>query len=214
MRDELKYILEKYNIDLTKHKPFRAIEIPQFTRIDGLTPLFAELGYKSGAEIGVERGMYTEVLCQKNPQAKIYAVDPWTAYSGYRDHVSQEKLDGFYRDTLQRVAPYNCEIIRDWSVEAAKKFSDHSLDFVFIDANHRLEEVINDIVAWEKKIRPGGIISGHDYRQFKRQTYSHVVEALGAYTYAYRIHPWFLCGLRSEPKGVRDTARSWFWVKE
>jgi hypothetical protein len=182
--------------------------------VAGLAPLFGKLGYKTGVEVGVERGVFLETLCIANPLAKIYGVDSWKAYSGYRDHVSQDKLDGFYEQTLERVRPHNCELIRDWSTEAAKRFDDRSIDFVFIDANHRLEDVINDIVAWEPKVRPGGIVSGHDYRQFKRQTYSHVVEALGAYTRSYRIHPWFLCGMRSEPKGIRDQARSWFWIKE
>ena len=216
MRSELQYILNKYNIDesLAGRVPYRPIEIPNMKRDDGLAPLFAELEYTTGAEIGVERGMFTEVLCKANPQAKIYAIDPWTAYKGYRDHVSQDKLDGFYDDAANRLTGLNCHLVRQFSHEAVEAFADNDLDFVFIDANHKLEDVINDIVIWSKKIRPGGIISGHDYRQFKRQTYSHVVEALGAYVYAYRIHPWFLCGLRSEPKGVRDSARSWFWVKE
>ncbi|MHC4748319.1 MAG: class I SAM-dependent methyltransferase [Planctomycetota bacterium] len=213
MRDELRYIIDKHDLNVNG-KLYVPIEIPQLKRIDGLAPLFAELDYKIGVEVGVERGEFLEVLCVANPQAKIYGVDAWAAYRGYRDHVSQEKLDGFYGFTIERMQPYNCELMRDWSVSAAERFDNESLDFVYIDANHRLEETINDIVAWERKVRRGGIVSGHDYRQFKRQTYSHIVEALGAYTHAYRIHPWFLCGKRSEPKGVRDTARSWFWVKE
>lgn len=212
MRDEAEYIIDRYN--LTVQRPWRATEIPEFTRAVGLAPLFNKLNYKVGVEVGVERGVFTEILCVANPQAKIYGVDPWTAYRGYRDHVSQDKLDRFYQETLKRVENYNCELIRDWSLGAAKEFDDLSLDFVFIDANHRLEEVIKDIVVWEKKVRVGGIVSGHDYRQFKKQTYSHVVEAVDAYTHSYRIHPWFLCGMRSEPHGVRDAARSWFWVKE
>lgn len=216
MRSELQYVLNILNIDesLAGRIPYRPIEIPEFTRAAGLAPLFGKLAYAKGAEIGVERGKFTEVLCIANPQAKIYAVDPWKAYRGYRDHVSQEKLDGFYDDAAERLKAHNCELVRKFSHEAAEGFADNELDFVFIDANHRLECVINDIVIWEKKVRPGGIISGHDYRQFKRQTYSHIPEALAAYTQSYRIHPWFLCGLRSEPNTVRDSARSWFWVKE
>lgn len=203
----LEFIATKYSLNLKRPSP---IEIPGMTRA-GLAALFAELGFTVGAEIGVERGLYSEVLCQANPGLKLYCVDPWTAYRGYRDHVSQEKLDGFYQEAVERLAKYNCQFTRGFSPQAAVGFDDDSLDFVYIDGNHRLEAVIDDIAAWSKKVRPGGIIAGHDYKRFKWQTYSHVVEALVAYTTAYRISPWFILGKRNEPG--RDDARSWMWVK-
>jgi predicted O-methyltransferase YrrM len=53
--------------------------------------------------------------------------------------------------------------IKMTSLEAAKKFKDKSLDFVFIDASHEYEDVKDDILAWIPKVKPGGIISGDDY---------------------------------------------------
>jgi hypothetical protein len=38
-----------------------------------------------------------------------------------------------------------------------------SLDFAFIDGNHRYEHVRADLHAWWPKIRAGGLLSGHDY---------------------------------------------------
>ena len=49
------------------------------------------------------------------------------------------------------------------SIEAAKKVEDSSLDFVFIDANHHYEHVVQDMIAWYPKVRSGGLFSGHDY---------------------------------------------------
>ena len=46
---------------------------------------------------------------------------------------------------------------------AAAWFEDESLDMVFIDADHSYEAVKRDIQTWEKKLKPGGILSGHDY---------------------------------------------------
>ena len=49
------------------------------------------------------------------------------------------------------------------SVEAAARVSDHSFDFVYIDARHDYESVKEDLEAWSAKVRPGGILAGHDY---------------------------------------------------
>src|SRR3990167_850063 len=53
--------------------------------------------------------------------------------------------------------------IRKSSVEAAKDFTDGSLDAVYIDAAHDEDSVREDIKTWRPKIKPGGILSGHDY---------------------------------------------------
>src|SRR3990167_9310002 len=53
--------------------------------------------------------------------------------------------------------------IKKTSVEAAKDFPDGSLDAVYIDAEHDEENVRADIRAWRPKIKPGGILSGHDW---------------------------------------------------
>jgi predicted O-methyltransferase YrrM len=49
------------------------------------------------------------------------------------------------------------------SLVAAASFADASVDLVFIDARHEYEPCLADIRAWLPKVRPGGIIAGHDY---------------------------------------------------
>ena len=49
------------------------------------------------------------------------------------------------------------------SLEAASRFDDASLDFVFIDAAHEKDAVLADIKAWLPKVKKGGVIAGHDY---------------------------------------------------
>lgn len=49
------------------------------------------------------------------------------------------------------------------SVEVANRFSDESFDFIFIDADHEYESVLADLNAWFPKLKPGGVIAGHDW---------------------------------------------------
>lgn len=55
------------------------------------------------------------------------------------------------------------EVVQAESVAAAGRFEDGSVDWVFIDALHEYESVVADIAAWSPKVKPGGLISGHDY---------------------------------------------------
>ncbi len=214
MTKALDYIVEKFGLNL--EKAVSPIQIPNVGRND-LADWIKDLDFKVGVEIGVERGIFAETICKFNPQMKLYAVDPWKAYGEYRDHSDQKELDDLYKYSKRRLEPFeNCEIIKDTSMNAVKKFKDDSVDFVYIDGNHELPYLINDIIQWSKKVKVGGIISGHDYYKSKRfDTKNHTFYAVNLYIQSYRIKPWFLLGKRrgSKEGDIRDKALSWMWVK-
>lgn len=204
----LEHILKKFNIRLqpdTDHRRnYQSMPLEISLNREGLAKLFNELRFMKGAEIGVEQGEYSEVLARENPDAKLLLVDAWRAYKGYRDHVSQSKLDGFYENVKRRMEPYNIRIIRDFSVKAADYKDVGDLDFVYIDANHEFSHVVADLAAWVPKVRVGGIVSGHDF--FTSSGPYHVPYAVRGFTEAYKISPWFV--LRG------DHTASWMWVKQ
>ena len=167
-----------------------------------LAEYFVELGFKKGAEIGVEQGKYTEILCKAG--LEIYAIDAWTAYKGYCDHVNQTKLNNFLEITKKRLFSYNCHIIKDFSMDAVKKFNDGELDIVYIDCNHNFQNVTNDIAEWSKKVRKGGIISGHDFIRVKGQyglNSCHVKDVVQAWVYSHQL----------ELHLTKERNPSWFW---
>ncbi|CAK8986749.1 unnamed protein product [Durusdinium trenchii] len=49
------------------------------------------------------------------------------------------------------------------SVAASKRVLTGSLDLVFIDGAHDYDSVSQDLKAWWPKIRPGGVMAGHDF---------------------------------------------------
>ena len=209
--DALAYILTKYQLDPNEKLP---IEIPNTGR-DTLAALFAELGYTAGAEIGTERGLYAEMLCKANPGLCLHCIDLWQTYDGYRDHLDAQKLNRYGVEAVERLKPYHVEFIREYSMQAVQRFQEGSLDFVYIDANHEWPYITQDIYYWSKKVCSGGIVAGHDYYRSNRlDSKCHVKPVVNAFTYTFRIAPWFILGLDAKIPGmVRDISRSWFWVK-
>jgi hypothetical protein len=99
-------------------------------------------------------------------------------------------------------------------MDALADFADGSLDFVYIDANHDFVNFTNDLHYWKKKVRLGGIVSGHDYADYAYHKFNHVKRALQAYARCYGMIPIFIVGsLAIEEGQARDKFRSWFWVK-
>lgn len=209
--DTLTYLAERFGLDLRTAKS--PVEIPNVTRED-LAALFAELGFKRGAEIGVERGLYSETICKANPGVQHYAVDYWKRIHRYRDHVDGEKLQRFYVEASERLEPYGVTVIRELSMNAVTRFDDGSLDYVYVDGAHDFQSVTNDIAEWSRKVRPGGIISGHDYLFARLPSLMHVPLVVDPWVRAYSLEPLFIMGAREKAAGVkRDDGRSWFYVQ-
>ncbi len=214
MNPTLEYLQKSFRVNLKD----QLVEIPNTDR-EFLASIFKDLGFTKGVEIGVERGLYSEVLCRNNPGVHLFSVDAWTAYKEYRDHVTQTKLDGIYEEAKARLKPYNAELIKGFSMDVVKSFPDNYFDFVYIDGNHEYQHVVDDITQWTKKVRPGGIVAGHDYVRRKtthqKQEYlMHVIPAIHGYMDAYQVKPLFILGSKAKIEGERrDSPRSWFFVK-
>ena len=48
------------------------------------------------------------------------------------------------------------------SVEIAKKYSEHSIDLVYLDASHLKEHLLWDLKSWTPKVKKDGVIAGDD----------------------------------------------------
>lgn len=165
-------------------------ELPKLTR---------DLGFTRGAEIGVWKGAYSASFCEANPQLHMLCVDPWLSYPAWLDtknamppEQAERIMDESYAIARARLSGLNCTIVRQFSIEAAKQVPDQSLDFAYIDGNHVFDAVTEDLTAWLPKVKPGGFISGHDYRVFANKPTIHVVAAVNAFTQARKIQPWFV----------------------
>ena len=91
-------------------------------------------------------------------------IDTW---EGSIEHLELDaiKNKSLYSEFLKNTAPVKKYInpIRITSLEGSTLYQDNSLDFVFIDAFHQYEDVLEDIKVWLPKVKVGGILAGHDY---------------------------------------------------
>lgn len=143
-------------------RPLRSREI--LKRVPTDTPVV-------GCEVGVHRAQNASVLLQQRPQLQMHLVDMWKVTEEYKlsgDALSKRSQAARQLD-MQRAsgavafANGRAMMRRGESAFVAQQFSDGSLDFVFIDADHSYAGCLADICAWLPKVRRGGWIGGHDY---------------------------------------------------
>jgi hypothetical protein len=114
-----------------------------------------------GAELGAHTGKFTEHLLSAHRGLSMYAIDTWVVRPRYETY----NFDNVRKDFSRRIGRFGnrVRVLQMETVAAADRVQDGTLDFVFIDADHSYEAVAADIDAWRSKIKPGGILSGHDY---------------------------------------------------
>lgn len=186
--------------------------LPAISRND-LSALVFEMGWTSGAEIGVWKGAFSEQLCRNNPGLHLLCVDPWKSYPAWQDAKNKPVLadaervmEEAYTKAVHKLRKRHCTIVRKFSVEAAAEVPDRSLDFVYLDGNHGYEAVIADLTAWSPKVKPGGAICGHDYIVSADKPGIHVVAAVQAFTRDRGIVSWFVLGADKSPSFIWEAA--------
>ena len=174
---------------------------------NGLYPLFKEMGFTVGCEVGVSFGRNAEEILLSIPGLKLYLVDFYDYENEYTTGNKRYTPNRIRKSAKRRMRRLrrneNCdmEFIIKKSMDAVKDFKDNSLDFVYLDANHSFDYIMMDIIEWSKKVKVGGIICGHDYYRFKKIG---VIEAVNTYTNMHKIKPLWL---------TKDKRRTFFWVK-
>lgn len=129
-----------------------------------------------GVELGVFGGDLSKRLLARD-DVTLHMIDRWvTPEAGSRIFETQdfhatltnEQQEACMATAKRRVefAGARAKIIRGDSSESAKAFMDGTLDFVFVDADHSYEGCMKDILAWERKVKPGGWLCGHDYKNY------------------------------------------------
>lgn len=117
------------------------------------------------AEIGVNRGVFSEKILQITKPQQLHLIDPWQpeSYAGSTP-IDRQTL---YELVSTRFADEICKgavvIHRETSAAANARFPDEYFDWIYIDGNHFYEFVRQDLESYYPKVKPGGFIVCDDY---------------------------------------------------
>jgi hypothetical protein len=116
-----------------------------------------------GAWLGRSIAFLTVEIINSGKDIDVHVVDKWEDAMEFS--ISDITNSNFYSNFLTNIEPVkdNLNIIRAPSIEAASKFIDNSIDFLFLDAAHTYKDVTDDFISWWPKMKNGGIFAGHDY---------------------------------------------------
>lgn len=135
----------------------------------GIYEIFAKKGFTKGCEVGVLDAANARAMLEVIPNLELTLVDPYMVYE-FVNMCSRNKwkwhkpdMDKMRYRALKSLARANVIWLMTTSEKAAQCIEDESLDFVYIDGNHTFNFVMQDIILWGKKVRKGGVISGHDW---------------------------------------------------
>jgi len=143
---------------------------------------FVEVGAWKGKSVAF---MAVEII-NSGKKIEFHVVDPWlveksaaaaagidpskTNYDEFLDPAIKKEYnvegeDQLYRDYIRNIEPVK-DVIKSHrmpSLDAVNLFEDESIDFIFLDGDHSYEYVKQELHAWYPKVKPGGVIAGHDY---------------------------------------------------
>ena len=160
-----------------------------------------------GAEVGVAQGDYSALLLQAAQPSELHLIDPWSHLESGSDlleandllaDVTQARATGaefgappenkagdqeFANVVARFESDRRVRLHRQYSYKAAAGFADGFFDFVYLDGNHHYEFVLRDLQDFAAKLKPGGLLFGHDFFEdaFARQENYGVVDAVNSF---------------------------------
>jgi hypothetical protein len=175
------------------------------TRREELLRFFPRGGV--GAEIGVAQGDYSAAILEAAEPSELHLIDPWSHSEPRSDLFEAAGLLADIEAARARGDEFSCpphnalgdeqfaaamarfegnqraRLHRQYSYKAAAAFADAYFDFVYLDGNHQYEFVLRDLHDYAAKLKPGGLLFGHDFFEdsFARDQHYGVVDAVNTF---------------------------------
>ena len=120
-----------------------------------------------GCEIGVQFGINAKNILENYDISILYLIDPYKEYLNTSGGVScsDEECQEIKKFARNYLNGYANTIWIEQSSEDAIIYIPNCLDFVYIDGDHSYEATKKDIELYYPKVKKGGMVAGHDYKE-------------------------------------------------
>lgn len=159
----------------------------------------------TGVEIGVAQGDFSAEILQSADPLELHLIDPWSHLEPGSDLLGAAELlsgVGSGRCDLFSAPPENLagdeqfatigarfaadqrvRLHRQYSYKAVAGFGEGTFDFAYLDGNHQYEFVLRDLEDFAAKLKPGGLLFGHDFFEdsFARAEHYGVIDAVNTF---------------------------------
>ncbi|MDA0348407.1 MAG: class I SAM-dependent methyltransferase [Verrucomicrobia bacterium] len=145
------------------------------------------------AELGVNRGEFSEEILAVTQPSLLHLVDIWESARYDKSLFTEVSLK-----FKKQIEDDRVRIHKKPSIEAAVDFPDDYFDVIYIDTDHSYQTTRGELLAYAPKLKSGGVIAGHDYKMgnWKKSYRYGVIEAVHEFC---NMHNWELCYLTCEP---------------
>lgn len=181
-----------------------------------------------GAEIGVAEGAFSAAILEAASPSELHLIDPWSHLesgsdplqaTGFLAELARDDVvfgappvnlngDAEYAKVVARFAgDSRVHLHRQYSYKVAPRFAQGSFDFVYLDGNHQYEFVLRDLQDFAARLKPGGLLFGHDFFEdaFAQEEHYGVIDAVNTFL---KRSDFRICMLTWEPYSTFCLARS------
>ncbi|MBU1213244.1 MAG: class I SAM-dependent methyltransferase [Alphaproteobacteria bacterium] len=154
-----------------------------------------------GAELGVFRGHFSQLLARTALPKKLYLVDLWTKqgelfdlgeipYTNYNKLTTRQAME----DAMRRMAPFKSVFDIEFREETSLEFLDGlaqtgtTLDYAYIDTYHQYDQTLAELHAIDRVLAPHGVIFGDEWHPSKHAVFHGVYRAVQEFCRSMDYH--------------------------
>jgi len=110
------------------------------------------------AELGVDKGLFSQQIVEICNPRKLHLIDIWASA-----RFNETKAMNVKETFKEKIENDSILIHRQLSTEVVNDFEDNYFDWIYIDTSHTYKTTLEELNSYSQKIKPGGLIAGHDY---------------------------------------------------
>jgi SAM-dependent methyltransferase len=136
-----------------------------------------------GAELGVQKGYFTDLLLKVGQPEVLHIVDPWYLlgerweWSGGNPSTA-DALALIIRRHASALASGQLVMTVADDIAFLEGLAVASLDWAYVDSSHEYKHTVEELRLLRTRVRPGGIIAGDDWHDDESHRHGGVARAV------------------------------------